>query len=194
MAEKKQTYLGVLATVFSEARAWRYTAFVLGAISLMLAYGLVTASRNATVILLPYEQATTDERGRVAIDLANPLSTQNPEYLTNLALADAALVLNFTPENVEAQYKRFLMRLTEQAYTDQNVTLAEQAQAHRRGARTQSFYPTQTKVHADGKVELIGTLIVHVGDKEVFKKRQTIEVVYRQTKGYLHVHAFNIAQ
>lgn len=194
MAKPEKNYFGAVANAFSEARAWRYTSFVLGALCLLLAWGLLTASRNATVVLLPYEQATVDRQGRVPVELSNPLSTKNPEYLTNIALADAALLLNFTPENVESQYRRFLMRLTPAAYENYNVSLLEQAEAHRKGARTQSFFPTQTKVHADGRVELVGTLIVHVGNKEVFRQRQTIEVSYLLSKGYLHVNAFNIVQ
>lgn len=183
---KSPNYLESVATAFSEAKAWRAATFVLGLVSIILAYQLVSQVRNRPVVLVPYSAAT--DAGRMEVVTSGEIRGTSNEYMANIAMADAALILNFTPENVLTTYKRFLNRVTDSVYREKESPLLAQAMDYKQRAVTQSFFPTSVRVTTDRrKVEIDGVLLASIAGKDSLRTNITYVVSYEVFKGYPHV-------
>lgn len=193
MSEKK-TYLTVLAKAFSSANAWRATAFANAVIAAILAAGLVYSSTRSEVVLVPYELAAAPKSQGVRVELSSrDFGVDNPEYLTQVALGDLALILNWFPENVVAQHARFLNRLTPQLYEQLNVKLRAEAEEFKSASTTQSFFPkANVKASSDNTVRVEGTLVRTVGEKEALRTNVAYKISYEKHRGYLHVKSMEI--
>lgn len=184
--QKSPQYLDVVANAFSATQAWRFASFTLAAVVAILLYTVVYQSRNTPVVLVPFDLATQGKSMSVSVN--GELRGTSTEYMANTALSDLTLILNFTPDNVITQHKRFLNRVTEELYGQQSAALLAQADDHKSHAASQSFYPTSIKVTpTTNEVEIAGTQIRWVGSRESVRSFVTYVVTYSVYKGYLHV-------
>lgn len=187
-------YSDAVANAFSEAKAWRAASLLLGLVVGILAIALVMQSRATPLTLVPMDFATS--KGNVTIQPTKDFSQSSPDYIAQLALGDLALVLNWTPENVQVQHQRFLNRMTPELYAEQNVTLTTQAAEFRANSTSQSFYPNTTKVgNGEGgssKVVVDGTLVRWTGEKESIRVKVTYNITYAKSRGYAHVASLKI--
>lgn len=179
-------YIQLTSNAFKAVQAWKFAAFVLAGVSGLLAFSLIYQARNMPVVLVPHDLASS--QSRMTVPLNGELRGTSFEYLSNAALSDLSLILNFTPDNVISQHQRFMNRLTEGLYGDQREKLLAEAQTFKSRAVTQSFYPTDVKVSSDFKrVEVTGTQLRWVGGKESVRSTVTYVVTYSMFKGFLHV-------
>jgi type IV conjugative transfer system protein TraE len=187
MADPKPgNYLEVVANAFKAAQAWRAATFALGVVVAILAFALVQSARNATVILLPHDLATIDQK--MTVPLSGELRGTSVEYVANIAMADLALILNFTPDNVLTQHQRFLNRLTETLYGSQREVLLAQAAEMKQRNITQAFFPTEVRVSPDSTTaQVSGTQIRYIGGKETMRLRVQYTITYSVHRGYMHV-------
>lgn len=187
MSEKKPPpYLDVVANAFKTAQAWRTATLVVSAVAVMLAFALVTSARNTPVVLVPEALATSGERMTVTTN--GEIRGTSSEYVANVAQGDLSLILNFTPENVITQHKRFLNRLTDDLYNKQKVDLLVQAERLKKDGITQSFFPSEVRVTPEGNRAVIkGTQIRYVAGKELQRDSITYVISYKVYKGYMHV-------
>jgi type IV conjugative transfer system protein TraE len=187
MSEKKPPpYLDVVANAFKTAQAWRTATFVVGAVAIALAFALVSSTRNTPVVLVPESLATSSDRMTVTTN--GEIKGTSNEYVANVAMGDLSLILNFTPENVVTQHKRFLNRVTDDLYVQQKETLLAQATQLKSDNITQSFFPSEVRVTPEGNSAVIqGTQIRYVGGKEMQRVSLTYVISYKVYKGYMHV-------
>lgn len=187
MSEKKTPpYLDVVANAFKTAQAWRTATFVVSSVAAMLAFALVQNARNTPVVLVPYELASSGERMTVTTN--GEIRGTSNEYLANVAMGDLGLILNFTPDNVLTQHKRFLNRVTEDLYAQQKEQLLGLAEQLKKDNITQSFYPSEVRVTPEGNRAVItGTQIRYLAGKEMQRVKLTYVISYKVYKGYMHV-------
>lgn len=187
MSDKKPPqYLDVVANAFKTAQAWKAACFFLGAVSLLLAYALVSSARNTPVVLVPYELATSGERMKVTTN--GEIKGTSSEYLANVALGDLSLILNYTPDNVITQHKRFLNRVTDELYAQQRETLLGLAAELKKQGITQSFYPSEVRVTPEGtRVLIVGTQVRYMAGKEMQRVQLRYQISYTVYKGFMHV-------
>lgn len=184
-------YTDAVSNAFSEAKAWRLASILLGLVVGVLSIALVMQSQATPMILVPANFASSD--GPIKIQPTKDYSESSPDYLAQTALGDLALVLNFTPEDVEVQTQRFLNRMTPELYADQNVTMVTQALEFKSNSTTQSFYPSTTKVGSKGSTVVVdGTLVRWTGEKESIRAKVVYTVTYAKTKGYAHVASLKL--
>lgn len=183
----KQTYLDTIANAFNEAKAWRMATLALGAAVVFLTGALVFTSQNVPTVLVPHDFAANNARVKVTTN--GEIRGTSQEYLVNLALSDISLITNFTPDTVLAQYERFLNRTTEGLYASQAAALRDEAKNLRKDSTTQAFFPNErTRVSTDGtKVEVHGTLIRWLSDREIVRQPMAYVVTYSVFKGYFHI-------
>lgn len=183
----KKTYTDSIANAFQTVRAWQTATFVVGAVALSLAAGLVYMSQNAPTVLVPFDFAANNARMKVMTN--GEIRGTSNEYLVNTALSDIALVTNFTPDTIVTQYERFLNRTTESLYATQYATLRAEAKQLRSDATTQAFFPNErTRVLGKGdRVEVSGTLIRWIADREIVRQPMTYVITYSVFRGYFHV-------
>ena len=186
MSDKSPQYLDLVANAFKTAQAWRFAAFTLAGVVLLLAYFLVYQARNTPVVLVPHDLAANNERVKVSVN--GELRGTSFEYMANTGLSDLTLILNFTPENVISQHQRFLNRVTDELYGTQNTRLLAEAENFKKRAITQSFYPSAIKVSPDStQVEITGTQLQWIGGKESVRSTVTYIITYAVTKQFVHV-------
>lgn len=184
-------YTDAVANAFSEAKAWRAASVLLGLVVGILAIALVMQSRATPLTLVPADFASF--KGPLTIQPTKDYGEASPDYLAQIALGDLALVLNWTPENVEVQHQRFLNRMTTELYAEQNVTMLTQAAEFKSSSTTQSFYPGRTKVSSKGSSVIVeGTLVRWTGEKESIRVKVIYTISYAKFKGYAHVASLKI--
>jgi type IV conjugative transfer system protein TraE len=182
----KTRYTDIIANAFSEVRAWKLTTIALACLCAVMAFALIYQTRSTPVILVPYGMAT--ETGKLTVSPAGNFAGTTPQYLSQVALGDLALILNWQPDNVALQYQRFLNRTTSELFARENVRLLEEAKDHQNSSTSQSFYPERVEVDLkNGKVVVNGYLIRWSGEKEVIRTRTVFTVTYRMQQGFLHV-------
>jgi type IV conjugative transfer system protein TraE len=187
----KVKYLDALANAFSEARAWKLTTFVVSGLSVFLVVALIWSSADKAVVLVPAGFA--ESHGRVTVTPAT--GSGSPEYLSQIALGDLALALDWQPNDVIEQYQRFLNRLTDAQYAAQNISLMSEAQHDQANDVSQSFYPDRVYVDPPHlSVKVSGMLTRWQGDKQVLHAPAEYEVRYAGEDGYLHVESLKITQ
>lgn len=185
-ASKRPQFLDVVSNVQAGARVWRLTAFFAWALVAVLAFSLVYQSRNTPVVLVPYDLAANN--GRMQVAGGGEIRGTSLEYMANVALSDLSLILDFTPDNVLLQHRRFLNRMTESLYGQQSAEIQGAAEDLKRRGVTQSFNPTDVKLLKDGtRVEVTGTQIRYQGGKETVRSNVTYVLTYKVFKGYMHV-------
>lgn len=190
----KQTYFDTIANAFSEAKAWRLASMALGASVVFLTGALIFTTQNAPTVLVPFDFATNNMRVKVTTN--GEIRGTSNEYLVNLALSDISLISNFTPDTVQTQYERFLNRTTESLFANQGATLRAEAKSLKLDVTTQAFFPNErTKVAEDGtKVEVSGTLIRWIADREILRQSVTYVVTYSVFKGFFHISDIRTAE
>jgi type IV conjugative transfer system protein TraE len=185
-------YTDAVANAFSEAKAWRAASVLLGLVVGILAIALVMQSRATPLTLVPMDFATS-KGGPITIQPTKDYSESSPDYLAQIALGDLALVLNWTPENVEVQHQRFLNRMTTELYAEQNVSMLTQAAEFKSSSTTQSFYPSTTRVGTKGSQVIVeGTLVRWTGEKESIRAKVIYTISYAKFRGYAHVASLKI--
>lgn len=186
----RKSYIDAVLNSISEAKAWRASTIVLGALCTVLAIGHIYRSANQTVVLIPNNLAT--ETGRFVINGSKPFES-SVEYIQQIALSDASLAMNWTPDTIAIQYQRLLNRMTESLYRAENVRLTQQAMENKQNAVTQSFYPSNVYVNPETKsVDIKGLLIRYSGDKETVRLESKLTITYETYRGYLHVSALKL--
>jgi type IV conjugative transfer system protein TraE len=182
----KKTYTDILANAFSEIRSWKLTTVILACLCTTLVFALISQSRSTPVILVPYGFETSQGPQKVAP--GGDFSASSPEYLSQIALGDLQLILNWQPDDVGVQYQRFLNRATSELYARESVRLLSEAKEHKAQGESQSFYPETVEVEIKGgRVQIDGYLVRWTGDKEVIRTKQRFNVTYKIQKGLLYV-------
>lgn len=183
----KHTYLDTISNAFNEAKAWRMASLGLGAALVFMTGALIFVTQNNPTVLVPFDFAANNARVKVTTN--GEIRGTSSEYLVNVALSDLSLISNFTPETVQTQYERFLNRTTESLYASQGTSLRAEAKQLRSDATTQAFFPNdKTRVNEDGtKVEVSGTLIRWIADREVVRQPVTYVIAYSVFRGYFHI-------
>ena len=184
-------FIGALSNAFSEARAWKLTTFMVGGLAVALAVALVWSSADRPVVLVPAGFA--ESHGRVTVSPSSGRSS--PGYISQIALGDLSLALDWQPDDVVTQYRRFLNRLTNSEYAAESVPLM--AKAHRDQANdvSQSFYPNRVYVNLQKlSAKVYGVLERWEGGKRVLHSPIEYRVTYDNEGGYLHVASLKIAR
>lgn len=185
-------YPDSLINAFHEIHAWRLACVALAALGAFLASALVWESHNATVVLVPAGFA--ESQGKITVE-PNSHAGVSPDYLSQVALGDLSLILDWQPLNVAKQYQRFLNRTTTELYARENVRLLAEADQHQKDSESQSFYPADVQVNVKQAQAIItGTLVRWVGDKEVTRTQIKYAVTYSSQKGFLHVANVEISK
>jgi TraE protein len=179
-------YTDILANAFSEIRAWKLTTLTLAGLCAVLVIALIAQARTTPVVLVPYGFETS--QGPLKVAPGGDFAGSSPEYLSQVALGDLGLILNWQPDDVGVQYQRFLNRATSELYARENVRLLAEAKDHKAQGESQSFYPETVQVDVKAaKVVVDGYLVRWTGDKEVVRAKQRFNVTYRIQKGLLYV-------
>ncbi|MDR5726920.1 MAG: TraE/TraK family type IV conjugative transfer system protein [Terriglobia bacterium] len=187
-----QKYLESIHNAFSEAKAWRYATFVVSGLCAFLGIALMIQAGHTPVVLVPAGFSQT--HGPVVVE-PGARSGTNPDYLAQAALADLHLILDWSPDNVTLQFRRFLNRTTSALYARENVQLLAQAQDDEKNDVSEGFYPEKVEVDVqDRKVEVYGSLIRWTGDKQVMRSEEKFTVTYVNQEGYLHVADLVLSQ
>lgn len=190
----KKPYTDLIANAFQTVRAWQTATFVVGAVAVSLAVGLVYVAQNAPTVLVPYDFAANN--ARMVVTTNGEIRGTSNEYLANTAASDIGLITNFTPDTVVTQYERFLNRTTESLYGSQAASLRVEAKKLKAESTTQAFFPSdKTRVLSSGsQVEVGGTLIRWIGDREILRQPMTYVVTYTSFRGYFHVADIRTAE
>jgi type IV conjugative transfer system protein TraE len=190
----KKPYTDLIANAFQTVRAWQAATLVVGAVAVSLAVGLVYMARNTPTILVPFDFAANNQHVKVTTN--GEIRGTSNEYLVNTAVGDIALITNFTPDTVITQYERFLNRMSGPLYATQRDTLRVDAKQLRTDATTQAFFPNEkTRVLSGGdKVEVSGTLIRWIGDREILRQQMTYVITYTVFRGFFHVADIRTAE
>jgi hypothetical protein len=183
---KKPSFTELMSNAFAEIRAWKLTSLVLASLCAVLAICVIYEANSRTTVLIPANVAVLD--GPVKVSPSGAFGNTSPNYLSQIALGDLSLILDWQPSNVQLQYERFLNRCTPSLYARENVRLLAKAAKHQAGGESQSFYPDITQVNLKtGQVIVDGYLVRWTGGKQLVKVRQRFIVTYRMQDGYLHV-------
>lgn len=183
---KKPSFTELLSNAFAEVRAWKLTSFVLASLCVIFAILLIYEANSRTTVLVPANVA--ELQGPVKVSPSGAFGDTSPEYLAQTALGDLALILDWSPDNVQLQYERFLNRCTGSLYAREDVRLLSKARKHQASGESQSFYPESTQVNLKtGQVIVDGHLVRWTGGKQLVRVRQRFVVTYRMQDGYLHV-------
>lgn len=186
-----QRYTDMLANAFLEVRAWRFTTIIVTCLAAILAVCLIWQSSTMPVVLVPAGLSETQGR-----HIVNPgeLAGTSPDYLSQVALGDLALILTWQPENVVLQYKRFLNRTTSELYARENVRLLAEAEQHRKDGSSQAFYPEGVRIDVkSSKLVVEGFLVRWTGEKEIVRTKSRFAVTYQHQKGLAYVANLELA-
>lgn len=185
---KDKNLLTISANAFNEIKAWKTATFVVGAVAAVLAFALISSTKNTPIVLLPH-QAATDQK--MTVPLNGEIKGTSVEYLANTALSDLSLILNFTPDNVLLQHQRFLNRVTEELYGLTSKELMAQAASLKTDDVTQSFYPQDVQIksmdNSSATMTVTGKQIRFLAGKTTMRSDVKYEIKYKMFKGYLHV-------
>lgn len=171
MMKVKTPYSDVIINAFKSIQAWKSLAMVLMGILVFETFALGWLASQRTVLLIPQNLGA---KSAITLNLGEPFS---PDYLTSVAQGDIYFLLNWTPDNIEKQYSKFLTRLTPELYTVQKESLMAEAEQHREEDLTQSYHVTRSFVRG-ATVELSGVLVRSVGGREVFRGPASYEINY----------------
>ena len=186
---KEGKFIGALSNAFSEARAWKLTTFGVGGLAALLAFALVWSSAERPVVLVPAGFA--ESHGRVTVSPSTGQSS--PGYLSQVALGDLSLALDWEPDDVVTQFRRFLNRLTNSEYAAESISLMSQAHRDQANDASQSFYPNRVYVNLENlSVKVSGMLSRWEGGKRVLHSPVVYRVSYSSEGGYLHVASLKI--
>lgn len=172
MNKPKLSYPDAIANAFKSVQAWKSLSMVLLGVMIFETISLMWLAGQRTVILIP--QHLSNAKGPVSLSLGEPFS---PDYLTAVAKGDLYPLLNWTPENIDAQYGLFLGRLTPALHDVQRESMLIEAKQHREEALTQSFYITRTYVK-DATVSVYGVLVRASGGREIYRGQAVYELTY----------------
>ena len=183
---KKPSFTELLSNAFGEIRAWKLTSLILACLCAFLTISVIYEANSRTTVLVPANVAML--QGPVKVSPSGAFGNTSPAYLSQIALGDLALILDWQPSNVELQYQRFLNRCTPSLYARENVRLLAKAQKHQASGESQGFFPDITQVNLKtGQVLVDGYLVRWSGSKQLVRVRQRFIVTYRMQDGYLHV-------
>lgn len=186
MSSNNPNYLQVVNNAFQAKSAWRYASFVLGAISVLLAHALISSVNNQPVVLITHEMASST--GRMTVKTSGEIRGTSDEYTANVAMADLGLILNFTPDNIITQHRRFLNRVTESLYSTSAQKLLADAELLKADNISQSFHPLKVQVSSKGdKVYVSGVQIRYHGTSELQRENLEYVLTYSRYKGFFFV-------
>ena len=184
-------FIGSLSNAFAEVRAWKLTTFLLGGLAAFLALMLVVSATHKPVVLVPVGFA--ESHGKVTV--APSTGRSSPGYISQIALGDLSLALDWQPDDVVTQYRRFLNRLTNSEYAAENISLMSQARGDQANDVSQSFFPNRSYVNLQElTVKVSGVLSRWEGGKQVLHSPVEYKVSYSNEGGYLHVASLKISQ
>jgi type IV conjugative transfer system protein TraE len=164
---------------------------MVAALAAVLAFALVLSASEKPVVLVPAGFA--ESHGRVTVSPSSGRSS--PGYLSQIALGDLSLALDWQPDDVITQYRRFLNRLTNSEYASENIALMSEAHRDQANDVSQSFYPNRVFVNLPKlTVKVSGVLSRWEGGKQVLHSPVEYKVGYSNEGGYLHVSSLKITQ
>lgn len=170
---KRNTYVDLVHNLADAVKAWKVVTILLAALTVCAILGMAWLATHQTVVLVPQDVAFAPKKITV-----QTTAGFTDSYLGYLAQADVALALDWTPDDVSAQYTRFLDRTTPEFYASQQVGMLASALDHAKAAEVQSFYPSKTKLVGKNAVSVQGTLVRWIGDKQVFHQPVVYTVTY----------------
>lgn len=164
-----------------EAKVWRSAFKFMAVVAFALLAGLLWFVAHPSIVLLPQGVAEATGPMKVTVGKAT-----DPQYLTEVALSDLGLLLDWTPDTVTTQYARFLNRVTPALFASKQVSLVAEAQKHQKAAETEAFFPKTTTVQGL-TVSVVGELDQWIASNQVVHQDTTYVVTYQFEGGMLHV-------
>lgn len=181
---RQGNYQSALQGMGADRNAWRWLAIGLLAGDLLLGVALMMKSER-TVVTPPEIHKTF----WVSDDHASP------EYLEQMALWFAGLVLNISPANVEYQNELFLRYATPDGHGRMKSLMAVQAKRIKRLNASQVFYLNRYKIDPDHmQVALSGQLKKWVGEEPLPVEDKTFRARFRMEGGRMLVSEFKEAK
>jgi len=188
---RERKFIDSLSNAFSEVRAWKFTTFAAVGLAAVLAFALGVSASDKPVVLVPMGFA--ESHGRVTV--APSSGRSSPGYMSQLALGDLSLALDWQPDDVVTQYRRFLNRLTNAEYASENISLMSEAHRDQAHDISQSFFPNRVFVNPQKlTVKVSGVLSRWEGGKQVMHSPVEYTVGYSNEGGYPHVASLKITR
>lgn len=169
---KNTPYPDLVVNAFKSVQAWKSLSMLLMGIIIAETFVVCWLFVHQSVLLMP--QHLPASKNAIKIDLGSPYS---PDYLTGVAKGDLYPLLNWTPDNIDAQYGLVIGRLSPALYDAQREVLLTEAKRHKDEGITQSFYVTRTFVNGPD-VLVTGILVRSMGGREVLRGPEAYYISY----------------
>jgi len=181
----KKRFLSTLSQVQWGRDLWRVIALGMAASNVLLACAVVGIDSSEKTIVIPpvVEKAFWVHGDQVS-----------SEYLEQMALFFASLVLTYHPDNIDGQIQLFLRHADPAAHGPLSARLALDRDRIRRNALAQVFYPVAVRVReADRQVALSGDVVSMVGGQATGTRRATYRMKFSYRDARLFVSEFGEA-
>lgn len=181
----KKRFLSTLSQVQWGRDLWRLIALAMAASNVLLACAVIGRDTAEKTIVTPpiVEKAFWVHGDRVS-----------SEYLEQMALFFASLVLTYHPDNIDGQVQLFLRHADPAAHGPLAARLAADRERIRHNGLSQVFYPVSVRVReADRQVALSGDLVSMVGGQPAGTRRATYRLRFTYRNARLFVSEFGEA-
>jgi len=177
---KLQQFRSRLVAAQWNGQLWLTIATVMVLSNLLLTgYLIVNDSREKTIFVPP----RFDQPFWIQGDEASP------EYLIQIGEWFAALLLSYTPKNLDYRIQAFLRYVSPEAYSILQTRLTEEAKRIKLNEMSAMFFPTDARVRGPFVV-IIGQQIVRVGKEIVSEKHIAYRMKFQLQSGFVHVTEF----
>lgn len=169
-------FASVLTEAIRRRNLWMALALGLGASNLLLAAKLLSMSTSERIIVTP---ATIGQAFWVHGEQVSR------EYLEQMALFFADLVLTYQKDNFPGRTALFLQHVDPRAHGPMAAALQADAERIARNSLAQVFHPLSVRVReADRQVALTGELVPMVGEQVLPSRRVTyrLKFTYRDAR------------
>lgn len=128
-------------------------------------------------------------------EITRPLWAENSrvsrEYLEEMALFMAHLVLDNSPDRVDYQRHILMKYVAPASYGTLQSHLLAQATTFKKNAVSTSYHPQEVKVFMkENRVRLKGKLSSYVGQKKVSEQEEIFEICFELQHGRLFITSF----
>lgn len=175
-------FASTLAEAVRRRNLWMALALMLGGANLLLAAKLLSTSTSERIIVTP---ATIGETFWVHGEQVSR------EYLEQMALFFADLVLTYHKDNFPGRSALFLRHVDPRAHAQLSSALQLEAERIARNSLAQVFHPLSVRVReADRQVALTGELVPMVGEQMLTARRVTYRLKFTYRDARLFVSEF----
>lgn len=152
---------------------WKFAAVGAGIAALLLGFGMLRLAGRHQDVLIPWGLVSANTSVKVT-----GVASQDAAYLDILARADLDALLNWTPETIDEQLHRFLVRLTPSAYAANAITLTNDAKTYVKNNVSESFYLKGLTFLPPDQVQITGVLDRWEGDVHTLTTKVAYTLTY----------------